>query len=419
MFNFFRKKTTKFPLETQDGNLYIKADKLFYYDRDSKESVDLSILQYAYVEILDSRAFLFLFDHKQHYISCQQKGFSNVYGQLAARFGFDDALFFKTLAKKKEQKHRIFILNKTKNYQILDQQHNDFSQGFEVLCTPSIFVSWDANYAQVKDLGIGHSYSSELGIDYYKIDYPVRIGSLIIDQMEFCDDNDRKQIAVQSYFATINNNSQNDGSYNDLRKLWTNQIPTILEPGGYEREDQKYLTFDLKGVCLSICYTYDTEQYESGNTTLGIANYRDYSSIILKQRNDLKPEFTQILEFKSPLSFIPDYQNNSEVTAKPTLIQENFGDSQTLYFNKQTNRFGFTSDQYAIEYAIKEVEQIIIQNVLPAKGGGYAQLSVKTKKNNYPVGIFYADQNQLDPYRDSIEKMLGIKVVMPQPYYNC
>src|SRR5690606_27122897 len=185
-------------------------------------------------------------------------------------------------------------------------------------------------------------------IDYYKIDYPVRIGSMIINEMEFCDDNDRKEIAVQHYFATLNNDAQDDGSYSELRQLWMDNIPTSVDDAGYERDDQKYLSFDLGGVSLSICYTYDSEQYDDGNTAISISNYRDYEPIILKERNDLKAEFTDILEFKSRLQFIPDYQNNAKITAKSTLIGEKSGHRQSLYFNKETNRFGFTSDQFAI-----------------------------------------------------------------------
>src|SRR5690606_8902485 len=161
MFNFFRKKATTFPAEIEDGNVYIAGDQLFYDDHGYQESVDLSILKYAYVEILGDRPFLFLFDYQQRYISCLQKGFVKVYPELSKRFGFDDALFFKTIKSKKEQKYRIFIRQQAKNYQRVSEQQNDFTEGFEVLCSPSEFVSWDTNYTDIKDLNIGHVYTSE------------------------------------------------------------------------------------------------------------------------------------------------------------------------------------------------------------------------------------------------------------------
>src|SRR5690606_32607317 len=128
-----------------------------------------------------------------------------------------------------------------------------------------------------------------------------------------------------------------DASYNELRKLWMNEIPTDVDEAGYERKDQKYLSFDLGGISLSICYTYDEDQYDDGCTSLSISNYRDYTAIILRERDDLKPEFTQVISFHSHLQFAPDYRSNSKVTSKPKLIETLAGHKQTVYLNKETN----------------------------------------------------------------------------------
>lgn len=419
MFQFFKKNKDRFPLETEDGKVYINGDKLYYQDHGYEESVDLSQLKYAYVEISGDRPFLFLFDWHQHYICGLQQGFAKVYKQLSKRFGFDDEAFFKILNSNKEQKQRIWIQSQGKNYRILDKNFEDYTEGFEILSTPPLFISWDTSYIDIKQLDVGTLYKSNFDIDYYKFNFPVRIGSLIIDELEFVDDNDRKEIAVQSFFATLNDGKNTDASYNELRKLWMDEIPTDVDEAGYERKDQKYLSFDLGGISLSICYTYDEDQYDDGCTSLSISNYRDYTAIILRKRDDLKPEFTQVISFHSHLQFAPDYRSNSKVTAKPKLIETLAGHKQTVYLNKQTNRFGFTSDQYAIEYASAEVEQIIIQNVLPAKGGDYAELSVKLLGQDYSTTIFYSNQNELDEYAKSIEDLLTIPVILPEPYYNC
>jgi hypothetical protein len=419
MFNLFKRNKDTFPTEIEEGNVYIDGDRLYYQDHGYEESVDLVQLKYAYVEILGNRPFLFLFDWHQHYICCLQQGFVNAYKKLSERFGFDDDAFFKITNSKKEQKQRIWIQSQGKNYRILHENHDDYNEGFEILSTPPQFISWDTSYKDIKKLNVGTLYKSNYDIDYYKFNYRVRIGSLIIDELEFVDDNDRKEIAVQSFFATLNGGKNTDESYKELRKLWMDEIPTDVDDAGYERRDQKYLYFDLGGISLSICYTYDEDQYEDGCTSLSISNYRDYTAIILHERNDLKPEFTEIITFKAHLQFMPDYRSNSKVTAKPRLIETLAGHKQSVYFNNETNRFGFTSDQYAIEYTSTEVEQIIIQNVLPAKGGGYAELSIKLFGQDYGTTIFYANQNELDEYAQLIENLLGIQVIMPEPYYNC
>ncbi len=418
MLNLF-KKNNSYPKETEPGNIHIQDDHLFYEDHTNEERVNLSILKYAYVEILGENPYLFLFDYRQHYIPILQNGFSKIYPQLSERFGFDNALFFKIINSRKEQKHRIWIDKKETNYQILTDRHSDYIDGLEVQTTPPLFVSWDTSYEEFLKLNIGHLYESEFETSYFKIDYPVRIGSLVINNLEFYyDENDRQNIAVQSYFTTLYADSNSDKSYYELRKLWLEEIPTDIENAGYERDDQKYLTFDLDGIGLSICYTYDVDsQYDDGGTSLSINNYRDYSEVIARDTIELNPETTKILSFETWLDFQPDYKNNANVIAVPQLLNEN-----TQYHNAvwlaNDHTFGFTGDQYAIQFNRTDISQIIVQNVLPAKGGGYVEFFVRLKSDDL-VAIYYGEQNALDAYVQPLQELLGIEVLTPEPYYNC
>lgn len=418
MFNLF-KKNNSFPKETEPGNIYIIDNRLFYEDHGYQESVDLSLLKYAYIEILGDNPYLFLFDYRQHYIPVLLQGFSKVYPVLSERFGFDDILFFKTITSKDEQKHRIWMDKKPTNYRVLTDQYTDYEDGFEVQMHTPLFVSWDTTYEEFLKLDIGHLYQSEFETSYFKIDYPVRIGSLIMDVLEFYyDENERQNIAVQSYFTTLYADSHTDESYNELRKLWMNEIPTDIDDAGYEREDQKHLTFDMDGIGLSICYTYDVDgQYDDGGTSLTISNYRDYSDSVLRENLELNPETTQILTFDSSLDFQPDYKNNSSVIALPALVAEKAKHRQAFWF-ADDNTFGFTGDQYAIQFDRKDVSQIIVQNVLPAKGGGYVELFVRLTSNDL-VTIYYGEQQSLDAYVQPLQNLLGIEVETPEPYHNC
>lgn len=418
MFNLF-KKNNSFPKETEPGNVCIKGDQIFYEDHGNEEVVDLSKLKYAYIQVLGDRPFLFLFDYQQHYISITQKGFSDTYPLLSKRFGFDDVLFFKTVNSKKEQKHRIWIKEQTKNYEILPSIHNDFSKGFEVLCQPSKFVSWDTTYNEFPTLNIGQIYASEFGSNYFKIDYPVRIGSMIIQDLEFYYDNNQKNIAVQAYFTSLYSSTNTDDSYKEIRDLWMKEIPTDIEDVGYERADQSSVRFDMNDMQLTLSYTYDAAHgYDDGSTVLEIDNFRDYADVLLQPRDDLKIETTKIIAFKLGMNFLPKYQKNSKVTTIPDLIPHEAMHRQALWLDVANQKFGFTGDQYAIEYQLKDVDYITIQNVLPAKGGGYVELSVQPK-SGYSESIYYGDLNSLDEYAVQMEQLLGIKVEMPEPYYNC
>jgi hypothetical protein len=413
------KKNNSFPKETEPGNIYIKNDRFFYVDHSHEESVDLSILKYAYIEILGEDPYLFLFDYRQHYIPARQQGFSKTYPKLSERFGFDDMLFFKILTSKKEQKHRIWIDKKATNYQILTDRDTDYEDGFEVQTTPPLFVSWDTSYEEFLKLNIGHLYESEFETSYFKIDYPVRIGSLLLRELEFYyDKNERQDIAVQSYFTTLYADTNTDKSYYELRTLWMDEIPTDIADAGYERNDQKYLTFNLGGVGLSICYTYDADsQYDDGGTALTISNYRDYSETISLDKLELNPETTQVLPFNTWLDFQADYKNNANVIALPQLVVEKTGHRNAVWLAND-DTFGFTGDQYAIQFNRNDVSQIIVQNVLPAKGGGYVEFFVRLKSDNL-VTIYYGEQHALDAYVHPLQELLGIEIATPEPYYNC
>lgn len=415
MFNLFNKKS-KFPKETEKGQVYVKDNQLFYINHGYEESVNLAHLKYAYVEILGVDPYLFLHDNKQHYIPVLQKGFSTAYPQLSERFGFDDALFFKTIAKKKEQKHCIYRLKVPANYKILPTRNTDYKTGFEVQTTPPTFVSWDTTYDEILQLNIGHLYNSEYDIQYFKIDYPVRVGALLMNKFEFCyDESERLNIAVQVYFSTLYADSNSDESYNELRKLWMEEVPTEVDEAGYERTDQKYLNFDLNAISLSIYYSYDLEsQYDSGATELSITNYRDYTEQILQNKLLLNPASTKIISFDTPLSFQPNFKLNPRVISRPDLLE---GNDQALWL-ADNDTLGFTGEEFAITFNRNELSQLVVQNVLPAKGGGYVELFVRLKSDDL-IRIYYGDQNALDAYVQPLEELLNIAVEMPEPYYNC
>lgn len=131
------------PKETSKNKVSLKEHTLFYTDNGFEESVDLSNLKYAYVEIIAEEPYMYLFDYCQHYIEVKSQGFSKIYPTLSNRFQWNDEVFFNTIYSKKDQKHRIWLNSQSQNYQILSTDFNDFKQGFEVQSKPPQFFSWE------------------------------------------------------------------------------------------------------------------------------------------------------------------------------------------------------------------------------------------------------------------------------------
>lgn len=414
--------SSKFPQEGTEGEIYIKGDVLFYTDHGYVEEVDLTQLRYAYAEVLAERPYLFLFDFQQRYISAELKGFEGVYKQLSERFGFNDSLFLEVINSKKEQKQRIWLKKEPRNYEVLEAEFEDFDEGFEVLKDEGIFVSWDTQYDEIEDLKVGHFYQGTFDMRYFKFDYPVRIGKLKLDGLEFYADDERQDIAIQSYFVTLYDESNSDKSYRELRALWKEETDVSEEDlveSGFEREDQCYLGFNLDGVQITLCYTYDSEHgYDDGGTSVGISNYRAYEDATSNEDYDGSIELTHVIDLEDVYEVEADYRKNNFVKDVPTVIGENYENSSVIWLDKKNGILGFSGEEYALIYPFLEVDYLVIQNILPAKGGGYSELRMVLKNGDSNL-IYYGNQNEFDDYAETLLSVFDLKVEFPEPYYNC
>lgn len=419
MFGLFSKNNWLSKEIKKEQRIYIENNFLIYSDHGYEERVDLNKLKYVYVQILGDTSYLFMFDYKQRYISTTQKGFSEVYSEISRLFGFNDEIFFKVVKQEKEIKECVFKKHFEQNYDLIENSNRDYRKGFEVLCIPPIFVSWDTTYEEFKTMNIGHTYKDEFESTYFRIDYPVRIGSMTVEGLEFYYEFGRENIAVQSYFASLYSENNTDKSYCELRNLWMKSIPIEIDEVGFEREDQKYVSFDMDSIYLSICYTYDSEfTYDDGSTSLKIDNRRDYSNVLDKTKPVINASTSEIHVFKSRFSLIPDYRRHEFVKGTPDYILEEVNKNNVFWKDVQNNSIGFTDGLQSVVFSLDEVECIYIQNVLPAKGGGYLELGIKTMSGE-SIGIYYGDLGSLENDIKKIEEVSEIKVIIPEPYYNC
>ncbi|MDM1294587.1 hypothetical protein HX021_09815 [Sphingobacterium sp. N143] len=409
-----------FPPENNKSKIWLDGDQLFYRDNGQQEQVSLTKLRYAYIELLGGEPFLFLFEDHQHYISAKSKGFSKVYPILSQQFGFHDSIFFNTIGQQEDCKAKIWIRLEDCNYKILPESYADDDEGFEVYTEPSQFISWDITYAAIERLGIGHYYTTAYGTRYFKIDYPVRVGSLWLKQLEIYCDNIPQHLAVQEYFSTLYDSSNTDKSYQDLRSLWLDDDAYDPEDYGYEREDQCYLSFDFgKQISSSICYTYDDEtSYDDGGTSLHFYNHRDYSSLLEDPVYEKTIEVSDILKLKRKLDIQQNYRHNAAVKHIPAAVNIQLGKSSGFWLDKKNNKIGFAGKETSVTYVMDDIDYFEIQNILPAKGHGYALLLVYLKTGKYDY-LYEADTYELDPYAQQLETWSGKKVAIPEAYYNC
>ncbi|MGJ1385657.1 hypothetical protein ACR782_05615 [Sphingobacterium spiritivorum] len=407
---------------TNKKEIYIEGDVLNYLEYGEMEQVDLSKLKYAYAEVLGGDPFLFLFDHRQWYISGLLKGFDTVYRQLSVRFGFDDTVFYKVTGQTNDMKKRIWLKKYPRNYSILQQGDvADYTDGFEVMTSAPLFVSWDTSYDELATLNVGHIEKSDYDINVFVFDYPVRIGNMVVEGLEAYYDNERTDIAVQHYISALYNETHTDTSYYEIKAEWMQHIPIDVDACGYERDDQKHLTFDIEDVWLSISYTYDTEEgYDDGSTSLSIQNKRSYPDLL--DHPDYTDDHISIdthIPFNSVYEIVEDYRKNINVVALPSLIRKTLDNKSGIWLDKNNGKIGFAGEEMCLIYNVHDIKRICFYNLLPAKGPGYASFEVQLKDKEHTDTVFYGDCYAFDRYADQLREVFGLEVYIPEADYNC
>ena len=411
LLDIFRRKKSDF-------KMHILHDILYYKDHESLEEVHLQKLKYAYANRLQADdLYLVLFDERLHYIKSSQPGFQSCYEILIKEFGFDNVEFSRIAKSRKESKSRIYLKNTPQNYSVDTLSETNIQDGLYVLNDTPHYISWDTTYAEFKKLSVGHIYHEDNGLSYFRFDSPVKLGSIIFYGLEFYIEDSLPDLPVQSYFIDLYHSNNSDQSYEDVKQSWKNYLPKDIDKVGYERNDQKHLSITIADIQLEITYNYAVKNnYDQGCAFFYIKNKRDYTALVLKDAPSLASQSIEYLNFDTDLEFIPDYKNSPNVVRRPEFIPEQF--VSVIWYDKANNRFGFTNHKYSIVYQVKDVEHIIIQNVLPAKGAGYAVLSIQPT-NGFPQTIYYAEQNYFDPYIEQMKSSGMFNVIVPEPYYNC
>ncbi|MCT3662454.1 hypothetical protein HZR00_08010 [Elizabethkingia anophelis] len=398
----------------------IEGDTLFYKDHGNIENANLNALKYAYVQILGEVPFLFVFADHQQYISTELRGFEEVYHELSNRFHFDNETFFAVCkARKEDEKVKIWAKKMPRNYQILDEYPDDVDFGYEVYAQSRQMMSWDTTYEQLEASGCVEAYFTDFGARYLRFRYPVRIEGILIDQLEVYADNVSTNRPVQEFFVNLYDETNTDKSYQQLRGLWIDDDIDINQYG-YEREDQCYLQFVLaNGINASICYTYDKEYaYDDGSTSLHFYNKREYRYFLENKEYEEVMEISGLIPFHNRLDMKVNYIDNDSVKYLPLKVKELLVEKSGIWIDNTNHKIGFAGIDTALILDLEKIKYFTLQNVLPAKGAGYADLIVHLSTGNY-LYVFIEDTYFFDQFAQQLEHMTKKQVEIPEAYYNC
>lgn len=400
-------------------DIWIEGDLLFYKDHGNTEKANLYVLTYAYVQVLGDVPFLYIFADFQHYIATDLEGFDEVYNELTNRFKFDNDLFLSVCKSKiEDNKVKIYAKKMPRNFQILTDYKDDVELGYEVYSDPKQMVSWNIINDELERLGLVEAYFSDFGSKYLKFKYPVRIEDILIKQLEIYAKNVNNAHPVKEYFVKIYDETNTDKSYKELRELWL-EDDSDIDDFGYERDDQCNLYFNItSGINASILYTYDSDHdYEDGSTSLHFYNKREYKHVLENKEYEESMEISDILSFQNRLDLHVKYIDNENVKHIPFKVKDLLNENSGVWVDRVNHKIGFVGLDTALILDINEIKYFTIQNVLPDRGPGYADLIIQLNTDNY-LYIFNQETYFFDQFATRLREITEKSVNIPGSYYN-
>lgn len=400
--------------------IWLDKNTLFYKQFDQIETVNISSLKFAYVQILGNVPFLYVFTDMQHYISTELLGFDLVYRELSNIYKFDDKAFFEaSKANIEDTKVKIWSKKIGRNYTILDEYLADGDLGYEVYSEPKQMISWDTTYEQLEKLGLVEAYFTEYGTQYLRFIYKVRIEGIVVDQLELYAENVISNRPVQEFFVDLYDKNNTDASYKELHELWLDEDIDV-DQYGWERQDQCYLRFVFaNGIDASICYTYDEESGDDdGSTSLHFYNNRTYEYFLENNEYEENIEITKFILFKKKIDLNVNHIEHDGVKYIPKKVKELMGENSGIWLDYLNKKIGFVGVERALILDINQIKNFSFQNILPARGPGYSDFMVQLKKGDY-LTVFIDDTFYFDQFSEQLKKMTQKNVQIPEAYPNC
>jgi hypothetical protein len=426
LFNWQKKENRRFPAETDDGRVMVENNIVKYNGRnpiDECGEVPLDEVHYAHGMVNnDGDSFLTLSDRKNRHFQIPSKysGFQTVYNEVSLKLGFSDNFFSRYLNARIKVKKLLWRKNRPGTYEILDGTYEDFAQGF-VIQSPELEVfGWDTTYTSLKSnphFTIDESFS---GNEIARCRYPVRIGNIILKEFWINLRTERPDAPVSYYYVECFDTTNTDKSYREIKERLLMDFPKDCRLGGYERNDQNYVAFNLSGIRIELCYTYDSEwQFDQGCTSLSVRNEREYPELLSDDDYEKRLVVSEFVSLPESVSIAGHWRYDKRIKRRPPNLSHYSADGPVIWVDKENSKIGFADSQFSKVYELGEIERLTIFNTLPAKGGGRARLTLTLAENKGEEEVFVAECRGFDSHKDDIAALTGLEVTYGPEDHDC
>lgn len=271
---------------------------------------------------------------------------------------------------------------------ILSEAMENLKRGFVILADREEFIDWSTTY---DDLLKNPSVVSVLDKDFSKyalFQCQVLLGNLRIENFVAFPIGSRKDVPP-NYSSKIRLKGDGDHNYFAMKE----KLQAFLHSPSYsfERSDQNFTCWDLDGISLELVYWYHTDYTpESGYALLQISNNRKYSEYRENDSYEKSISIDKILIFDKQYRIFDDYRKSLFVKHTPLNVNLKTRHQSAAWRDLKKDKIGFTSADVSLIFPKNIVEKLVIDNAVPAKGGGYAFLKA-VLANGQEQNIFFSE----------------------------
>jgi len=404
---------------SSNASVLVSGNRLVYRLSDDKTGqVLITELEYAYAVVNRlGQPRLMLFDGQQHHLPTDLPGFSQAYQELTRQLGFDDHAFFQATTERTPGKQEIWRKPRTPTYQLLPGTWDDYAQGFEVQSPRKQMISWDT--PREEELLLKNFSTRQFG-DSQRLTalHPVRIGSILLHGFASPPTNGRSDAPLLRYFANCYHKSSSDISYRNLKARMMRDFPAYALNTEHRGSYNLSFSADLQGMRFSISYHYDSPySFEGGYTLFSVENRREYPKLLDNSAYESVMEVSSFLLITEEVSTGHQYRQNSTIKRRPSALP---GNKAVVWADERNAVLGFADAGFCQTFPLADIEELRIQNVLPAKGPGGGYLSVALRgAPDKAYAVMKGKCRVFDRYAAQLQRLTGRPLRFAPEWHDC
>ncbi|GEM_PF-3175968 len=416
----FPEENNRGKVEVTDGRILFKGSD--YYNPNGDIEVDKIDRIYAVVDRDRMKSLTLCSRDSNCSVPVYYKGFRSMYEMLSSCFGLDDTLFLQTIHAKDYSKKLLWKRVFEPTYSITADSSDNYGKGFEIQSPLKQFITWDTPFSELrKNENTDYLYGEKVNALRFK--YPVRVGRLLFHNLT-AHNNKRDDIAVRFFFADSYSPNADDISYGEIAGCLLKDLGS--ESIVYQREDEdaKIIDFSINDILFSVEYRYDNEyNFENGYTHLKISNEREYPALLVNEAYESVIEVSDYLLLKDDVSLYADYKYYHYPKRRPPQLDSLFGNKNIIWRDDANGKIGFADAQRSIVLDNSLIKSFTMENLIPAKGGGGAELIVDLNDESITgyryMYTFKGEYRSMNEYAGKLQSVTGKEILFPPEYSDC